>query len=151
MSKRIEKARICFNNECNCSQSTFAAFAKDINLEENLALKITSGFGGGIGMQQGICGAVTGAYLVIGALNSSGKEASIKEKENVYALVRQFSKDFISKFGSTECFDLIKCNIKTSEGLEKAFSDGIFEKKCKVFIEWAIELIEDKYMKTSSR
>ena len=49
----------------NCAQTVFCIFADDLGLDEKTALKIASGFGGGMACAE-TCGAVTGSYMVIG-------------------------------------------------------------------------------------
>lgn len=46
----------------------FSLFASDLGIDEKTALKISSGFGGGMACAE-TCGAVTGAYMVIGLKN----------------------------------------------------------------------------------
>jgi len=55
-----------FGKGITCSASVFGAFAQDLGLEEKTARKIACGFGGGISKTGNICGAVSGAIMVIG-------------------------------------------------------------------------------------
>ena len=54
---RVQKAVQLFNSNYNCSQAVLAAFADKAGLDEPTALKLASGFGGGIGCSGGTCGA----------------------------------------------------------------------------------------------
>lgn len=64
MSK-IEEVINTFNSGYNCSQTVISVFCKGIDIDRETALKISSGFGGG--MRKGeVCGAVTGAIMVLG-------------------------------------------------------------------------------------
>jgi len=45
----IEKVFTYFSNNFNCTQSEFAAVALDFGIDEDLALKLTTEFGGGQG------------------------------------------------------------------------------------------------------
>ncbi len=56
----------CFKNGFNCSQSVLTAFAGDFDLDEVTALKVAGGFGAGMGRLMETCGAVSGAYMVLG-------------------------------------------------------------------------------------
>ena len=62
-----EEALDLFSNNFNCSQAVFASIGPKIGIDKNSCLKIASGFGGGMGRQQKTCGAVTGAYMALGA------------------------------------------------------------------------------------
>ena len=62
-----EKALNYFSQKMHCSQSIIAAFAEECGITEAQALKLGSCFGGG--MRKGeVCGAVTGALMVLGLL-----------------------------------------------------------------------------------
>ena len=60
MGHKAEKAINYFKAGYNCAQSVVAAFKDDMGFDENLALEISVGFGGGMGRLQEKCGAVTG-------------------------------------------------------------------------------------------
>ena len=53
----------------NCSQAVVLAFCEDLNLDKELALKLSSSFGGGMGRLREICGAVSGMFMVAGILH----------------------------------------------------------------------------------
>ncbi len=56
---RAERARDLFFEGCNCAQAVFLAFAED-RMDRDTALKIASGYGGGMAGMRGVCGAVNG-------------------------------------------------------------------------------------------
>ena len=58
----IEKANELFGQKFHCSQAVFAAFAEELGITEEQALKIGACFGSG--MRKGeVCGACTGALM----------------------------------------------------------------------------------------
>ena len=61
---KSEKALELFSNNFNCSQAVLTAFAPDFGLDEQLALKLGTSFGGGARNGE-ICGAVSGALLIL--------------------------------------------------------------------------------------
>ncbi|MGA2258902.1 MAG: C-GCAxxG-C-C family protein [Thermoguttaceae bacterium] len=63
---RIESGLSRFAESFNCSQAVLSAYAGQLGLDEETAAKIASGFGGGMGRMADTCGAVTGAYMVLG-------------------------------------------------------------------------------------
>jgi len=113
--KNAEKATERFSVRCNCAQSVFSAYAPDLGLDEELALKIASGFGAGMGRQCETCGAVTGAYMVIGLkcghISSGDKEG----KEKTYAMVQEFSRRFKERNQSTLCEQLLGTHLVTGD------------------------------------
>ena len=61
-----EKAVTTFTNGYSCSQAVVSAYAEQFGLDHDTALRIAGGFGGGMGRRGEVCGALTGAFMVIG-------------------------------------------------------------------------------------
>lgn len=57
MSRQGDVAYSYFLKGYNCSQSVVAALAPQLGLSEELALRLSSGFGAGIGRMREVCGA----------------------------------------------------------------------------------------------
>ncbi len=81
-----ERAISLFQEGFNCSQSVLAAWCSRFGLDEETALKMAAGLGGGIGRTGGICGALTGAILVLGLRYGT---ADPKDKNTKYVLYRK--------------------------------------------------------------
>ena len=64
MTKKSDLVEKQFS-QFNCAQTVFSLFAKDLGMDETTALKVSSAFGGGMACAE-TCGAVTGAYMVLG-------------------------------------------------------------------------------------
>ena len=79
-----DKAEEYFNNNFNCSQAVFTTFATETGLDEELALKIATQFGGGARKGE-MCGAVSGALMVLGLkyghCHSENEEEKGKEEK----------------------------------------------------------------------
>ena len=61
-----EEARYrLFDQGFDCAQTVFSAFAEELDLDEETALKIAAGFGGGMHLGD-MCGCVTGGLMVLG-------------------------------------------------------------------------------------
>ena len=128
-------------SQFNCAQTVFSLFAEDLGLDKKTALKISSGFGGGMNCAE-TCGAVTGAYMVIGMKHghsSSEPEAKAKTKE----LVKQFNEKFKAAHGSLICKELTGFDISTPDGAEAANDAEVFDLKCPVFIKMACDILEE--------
>ena len=143
---RSKKAAEFFNSGYNCAQSVLASFAKEAGLTEEQALKITAGFGGGMGRMQHTCGAVIGAYLIISALNGSDDASSTEAREKTYRLVRKFDAVFTEKHGSTNCRELIKYDLNSEEQRKEASEKGVFEIQCTGFVKDALDLLETEIL-----
>src|SRR5512137_2490461 len=101
---RIEEAVALFKQGSSCSQAVVAAFAPSLGLDRDTALRLASGFGGGMGRLAETCGAVTGAFMVLG-LKYGAATTDKQAKETIYALVRDFAQRFKAVHGSILCRD----------------------------------------------
>jgi C_GCAxxG_C_C family probable redox protein len=104
---RTQKAIQLFNSSYNCSQAVLAAFADKAGLDEPTALKLASGFGGGIGCSGGTCGALTGAVMAMGLCCGTADSADNTTKLEVYRKVRQLTEEYKLRTGSTICRELM--------------------------------------------
>lgn len=100
------KALEYFHKGFNCAQSVFAAFADQVGLSEDAALRFSSAFGAGLGRMRGTCGAFSGLCMVAGFCkgNLSGNP---DEKEIIFSLTRQLAEDFKAEFGTLTCRELL--------------------------------------------
>lgn len=127
----------------NCAQTVFSLFASELGIDEKTALKIASGFGGGMANAE-TCGAVTGAYMVIG-LKHGHDVSDPAKKANTRELIQKFNKKFKEKHDSLICKNLTGFDISTAEGAEAASANGVFEIKCPKFIKTACNLLEEEF------
>lgn len=141
------KAKELFLDAYNCSQSTLGVFSEKFKIPFHLAVNLASGFGAGMSYQGKTCGAVTGAYMVIGLLSGEKFNEPEMVKENAYQLITKFNKHFISKFGSVNCNEILNIDISTPEGLEEGREKELFTKKCPLIVQEAVAFI-DKELNT---
>lgn len=139
---KAKNAVSCFNNGFNCSQAVFAAFSPELGVPENIAFKIGCPFGAGMGRMQETCGAVTGAFLVIGLKHGKSNPDEDHLKQLSYDLVNKFTEMFRERNKTIKCRDLIGIDISTKEGLEKARETGLFTSLCAKCVQDAVEIIE---------
>ena len=126
-----------------CSQAVLSAYAEEFNLHRDKALKVAAGLGGGMGRMGLTCGAVTGAYMVIG-LKYGGIEGSDQQaKQKTYQVVREFTARFNARHDTTVCKDLLGIDISTAEGFEKAKQQGLLQTRCPLFVADAAEILDD--------
>jgi len=137
---RTEIALSRFAEGFNCSQSVLSAYAEGIDRET--ALKIASGFGGGMGRMAETCGTVTGAFMVLG-LKFGAASPDREAKERVYGKVREFADRFKARNSSLDCRDLLGCDISTTEGHQAARDRNLTATTCPKFVRDAIEILEE--------
>lgn len=102
-----EKALQLFHEGYNCAQAVFTAFADEMKLDHNFALRLSSSFGGGMGRMREVCGAVSGALMVLGALKGYDKLDDRSVINSHYAAVQELAKQFREVHGSIICRELL--------------------------------------------
>jgi C_GCAxxG_C_C family probable redox protein len=94
---------------------------------------IATGFGGGLGANGLVCGAVAAGTMIIG-LQQKGKE-----KKEVYQQVDAFLSDFRSRFGALNCRELLGVDLKTEEGMHYLKTEG--RKKCRECVRYVADTV----------
>ena len=140
---RSERAIDLFLNGCNCAQAVFAAFADLIPMEHKLALRLSSSFGGGLGRQREVCGAVSGMCMVLGALYGHDDPDDQAAKAAHYALVQSLCGEFRARYGSIICRDLLGAK-RAEDSPNPTPRDAEFyrTRPCARFVGMAAELLE---------
>ena len=69
---RAERAAALHRKGYNCCQSVACVFADEVGMDESLLYKVSEGFGAGMGTAKGVCGALSGAAMIAGLVNSDG-------------------------------------------------------------------------------
>jgi len=116
---RAQRAVDLFKQGFNCSQAVFTSCADLYGLsDEQLALRLSASFGGGMGRMRLVCGAASGMFMLAGLHNGSATPHDNEGKMNNYAFVQQLAGDFKSRYGSLICAELLglapkgSCNVK---------------------------------------
>lgn len=140
---RVEEAVACFKEGFICSQAVLSAYSVQLGLDCDTALKIADDFGGGMGRMGETCGAVTGAFMVIGLKHGRTAVEDVQAHETTYGLVNEFVRRFKSRNGSVVCRELLSCDISTPEGLQSARQQNLFAMICLGYVRDAAEIIEE--------
>ena len=103
------KAAELFLSGSNCAQAIAVAFCDVTGMEESLAAKISSPFGGGMGRMREVCGAVSGMFMVLGVLY--GYDDTVEDdaqKKQLYKDVQVLAEKFRAECGSIICREILK-------------------------------------------
>jgi C_GCAxxG_C_C family probable redox protein len=138
-----EKATQLFAAGFSCSQALLASRAERYDLPTETALKLSAAFGGGLGRQGEVCGAVSGALMVIGLENGHTRPEEKAVKENTYALTRQFIAEFTQRTGALHCRDLLGCRIDTPEGQQYAQEHALTKTICPKLVAEASQILSE--------
>jgi C_GCAxxG_C_C family probable redox protein len=146
MSAKTERAKQFHELGYGCAQAVLASFAEDYGLSEEAALRISTGFGSGMGRLCEVCGALTGAFMVIGLKH--GKVVTDGNKygtntETTYRLVAELSRKFRARNGSIYCRELIGHDLSNPEERAKVVELGLFRTTCGKCILDSVELLEE--------
>jgi C_GCAxxG_C_C family probable redox protein len=143
MQNETETAVSCFKQGLSCSQAILSTFGEQFGLDRETALKVAAGFGGGMGRMAGTCGAVTGAFMVLGLKYGAVSAEDRDAKELTYELVREFAARFKERNGSVECRELLGCDISTPEGLQEFKDKGLLSTLCPNYVLDAAEILAE--------
>ena len=105
--KKSEIAENLFKEGYNCAQSVVGAFCEEIGMEFSEAVKIISGFGGGMGRMREVCGAVSGMVFVLGCKFGYNLPTEVALKKELYERIQTVVKAFSETQGSIICRDLL--------------------------------------------
>ncbi len=130
-----------FNLGLNCAQSVVTVFSEDLNFDNLQSLNLAFGFGGGMGRLQETCGAVTGAFMVLGIYNSKKQMDLSHRKEACYSMIRKFNEQFLSIHGSTKCRTLLNCDMNTEEGRLYMKKHNLRKTVCEKCISGSVRII----------
>lgn len=131
----VEKAEALFMSGCNCAQAVFTAFADEFGMDEELAKRVSCGLGGGVGRLREVCGAVTGAALVLGMRHGPEKTAA-------YPFVQELCAKFKAECGSIVCRELLEGTGATAGGVPEARTAEYYRKRpCVELVKLAASLL----------
>lgn len=140
--ERSEQAKEFFLSGYNCAQSVVLSFADDLKFSKELGLKMAAGFGGGMGKRQETCGAVTGAIMVLGLMKGEAVNNNDELKIEAYSAVWDLTRKFREEYKTTNCKELIGCDLNTSEGSAKFKEEKIMETTCAGCVKKAVQIVE---------
>ena len=140
---RKENALDRFHDGYNCAQSVLISFSNDLNLNQESALKIASGFGGGMGKLQNTCGAVSAAFMIIGYLHGKYNETDNEANEVTNNYIQDFAQKFTQVHGTLMCKSLIGFDLNNPKEAKQAVEADVFYKQCSEYLSTAVDILED--------
>ena len=137
-----------FRQGYSCAQAVLLAFCQETGLTREQASMLSAPFGGGMGRLREVCGAVSGMFMVAGALYGYDYNDDEKKKEH-YALIQKLAAKFTAEHGTIICRDLLKIASEVPSPIPtKRDAEFYKARPCVRFVETAArlteELIEDK-------
>lgn len=136
---KINDAVDYFNCHTNCAQAVFSTYCEELGMDKKTGLKVACGFGAGMGRQQETCGAVSGAYMLIGLKYGKFLPGDEPAKEKTYEVVREFARLFEERNKTTNCRELLGIDLLN---VDKQVKDERIKEVCPRMVGDAAEIVE---------
>jgi C_GCAxxG_C_C family probable redox protein len=126
----------------SCPQAILYAFCPGTGLDQDMALRLSCGFGAGIARQQEICGAIAGGIMAIGLKYGRGEGQDRTRTEETYKKVCELIARFETKHGTHICRALLfGCDLNTPEGLARAKQEDFHNRVCPEYVRTVAEAL----------
>lgn len=144
--KKSEEAKKLFLEGYNCAQSIAGAYAKEMGMEFETAVKIASSFGGGMGRLREVCGAVSGMFLAAGAIYGYSMPKDAQAKKEHYERIQLLAARFQEETGSIVCRELLGIEGKDKRPVPSERTQEYYKKRpCPEMVALAAGILE-QYM-----
>ena len=144
MTDHVSRAEELFRSGFNCAQAVACAFCDVTGLEASEAARMASSFGGGMGRLREVCGAVSGALLVLGLCMGYDDPTDNAAKAQHYKLVQEFARRFKEENGSLICRELLQ-GVPTVPGdTPEPRGEGFYKKRpCVELVRHAAQITDE--------
>ena len=120
-----------------CAESALKTIAEQAGIESPLIPRIATGFCSGVSRTCGMCGALTGGVL---ALNLHyGRDSKSQSVEDNYRAVQNLVDEFKARCGSTNCQELLGCDLGTKAGQQMFVQQQLYT-RCTMYTGVATEI-----------
>jgi C_GCAxxG_C_C family probable redox protein len=137
----VEQAVAYYNQGYTCTQSILASFAARYSLQQDLAFRIGEPFGAGTSCTSDMCGAVTGAIMVLGLQYGSAHSDDVAARSDTYQRVHELIQRFKVSHGSIQCTDLLGYNLSDPQQLQSVREKGLFMQLCPILVRDAAQIL----------
>lgn len=128
----------------DCGQAVLTLMAEELDISEETAQRIASGFGGGMFTGE-TCGAVAGAIMALGLKYGFALPVNQSEKNACQEKVLEFKRRFKEKRGTCICRELLGADVSTAEGMAKIQSENLLATLCPQIVADAATILEDMF------
>lgn len=112
-----------------------------LGLEGDRVWTAASGFGGGMGRQQYVCGALTGAIMALGLHGGQTIQDPKKIADVLRPKVSDLVQGFTESFGSAECRGLVPFDFKVEGEYGKFRKSGVKQQRCHLYVKYTVETV----------
>ena len=90
-----------------------------------------------------MCGAVSGALMVLGLLYGHSESGDIETKSKAYAMAEDYMNRFIDRNGSVVCRELLGYDLSKADEREKIMEKNLFRTLCPEIIRSAVSILDE--------
>ncbi|WP_303837107.1 C-GCAxxG-C-C family protein [Ruminococcus flavefaciens] len=138
-----DKACELFAGGLNCAQSVFAAFSDVTGMDRELALRLSSSFGGGMGRLREVCGTCSAMFMIAGILYGTGDSFTHEDKTEHYKRIQELAARFKEKHETIICRELLKeLSVTSTPEPEKRTEQYYKVRPCVRFVRTAAEILD---------
>ncbi|MFH1113924.1 MAG: C-GCAxxG-C-C family protein [Pseudomonadota bacterium] len=119
-----------------------ASFADICGMKQDMAVKFGRAFGAGMGLGL-TCGAVTGAFIVLGCSLGDVEKDDRKARYASYGLAKDFRSRFEARRRTISCKELLGVDLGSPEGYKEAKDRGLFGTVCSGLVQDAAEILDE--------
>lgn len=144
---RTKRAVETFYEGYNCAQSVFATYADCFGMDREMAFRMSSAMGAGVGRMREICGAVSSMAMLAGLKEGNVDPQDEEAKARIYVRVRQMSDRFRKENGSIVCRELLGITETEKSAKPEPRTREYYESRpCPHLIECAARIIEEELL-----
>ncbi len=137
-----QKAEVLFKEGYNCAQAVLGAFSEELGLPVDIAMKLSSSFGGGMGRMREVCGACSGMFMAAGLLYGYATPETGAPKMELYVRIRELADRFKKENGSIICRELLEG--AQVGGTPEARTEAYYQKRpCAEYVRIAAGILEE--------
>lgn len=139
-----KKAGELFLQGYNCAQSVFCAFAEDLGIDFETALKLSSSFGGGMGRLREVCGAVSAMFMIAGLKYGYTTPNDDITKAEHYERIQKLAEEFKKKNKTIICRELLGLNTKIDTPIPEKRTEQYYKARpCEALVKEAAYIISN--------
>lgn len=140
---RGDKAYELFKSGYNCAQAVAGAYADVLGMDTEIAARLASGFGGGMGRMREVCGAFSGVVMVMSCIYGYSDPTATTEKTDLYEKIRALADKYREENGSIICRELLGLQQAEKSAQPEARTSEYYKKRpCAELCRYAADILE---------
>ncbi len=139
-----KKAGELFKQGYNCAQSVFCAFAEEVGMDFDTALKLSSSFGGGMGRLREVCGAVSAMFMIAGLKYGYTTPNNDAIKAEHYERIQKLAEEFKKNNKTIICRELLGLDVKQDSPIPEKRTEQYYKSRpCEKLVMEAAKIISN--------